>query len=149
MYDDGAQVVFGGGNPLSDSIFSATWSYDYQVYAFGCGIDESSKGNCLASVVTDYGAGIKLALEDFKGGSILVGDCSNDCIYVTGKSVNATYTDSDGNEKEDTSYNEGYANVYAGLANGSIKTTNVQSGADVRLSYSSKCLTLNYWIIEE
>lgn len=148
MYDDGAQVVFGGGNPLSDSIFTATWTFDYQVYAFGSGIDESSKGNCLASVVTDYGAAIKLALADYKGGTILMGSCENQCIYVTGKSMVPTYTDDDGNEQEDKNYNEGYANVYNALADGSIKTTNVQSGADVRLSYKSKCLTLNYWIRE-
>jgi hypothetical protein len=148
MYDDGDEVVFGGGNPLSDSIFSATWNFDYQVYAFGYGIDESSKGNCLASVVSDYGSAIKLALADFKGGTIFVGDCSNECVYVTGKSINATYTDSNGNEKDDESYNEAYAKVYAGLADDSIKTTNVQSGGDVRRSYTSKCLTLNYWITE-
>lgn len=146
MYDDGTQVVFGGGNPLSDSIFTATWSFDYQVYAFGSGIDESSKGNCLASVVTDYGAATKLALAAYKGGSIFTGDCSNECIYVTGKSINPTYTDDDGNEQEDKNYNESYANAYNGLATGLIKTNNVQSGADVRLSYSSRCLTLNYWI---
>ncbi|MFR5876453.1 MAG: BMP family ABC transporter substrate-binding protein [Eubacterium sp.] len=146
MYDDGTQVVFGGGNPLSDSIFTATWSFDYQVYAFGSGVDESSKGNCLASVVTDYGAALKLALADYKGGSIFMGDCSNQCIYVTGKSIVPTYTDDDGNEQQDKNYNEGYANAYEGLAKGKIATKNVQSGADVRLSYSSKCLTLNYWI---
>lgn len=146
MYDDGAQVVFGGGNPSSDSIFTATWTFDYQVYAFGSGIDEGSKGNCLASVVNDYGAAIKLALADYKGGSILMGDCSNQCIYVTGKSIIPTYTDNDGNEQKDENYNESYANVYKALADGSIKTVNVQSGADVRMSYTSKCLTLNYWI---
>lgn len=148
MYDKGTQVVFGGGNPLSESIFTATWSFDFPVYAFGSGIDQKDMGNCLASVVTDYGEAVKQVLADFKGGTIFSGDCSNNCIYVTGKSILPTYTNDDGNEVKDEAYNEGYANVYEKLADGTIKPVSVQSGADVRLSYKSKCLTLNYWINE-
>lgn len=139
MFDDGVQVVFGGGNALSDSIFTATKTFDYQVSAFGYGIDESKKGNCVASVVNDYGNAIKLCLADFKGGSILKADCSNDCIYVTGKSINS----------EDESYNEDYAKIYAMLGDNTLAPINVQSGGDVRLAFSSNCMTLNYWIVEQ
>lgn len=139
MFDDGVQVVFGGGNALSDSIFTATKTFDYQVSAFGYGIDEGRKGNCVASVVNDYGNAIKLCLADFKGGSILKADCSNDCIYVTGKSINS----------EDESYNEDYAKIYAMLGDNTLAPINVQSGGDVRLAFSSNCMTLNYWIVEQ
>lgn len=138
MYDDGTQVVFAGGNPISDSVFLATRSFDFPVFAFGSGFDEGSKGNCLASVVNDYGAAVKLCLEDFKGGTILKGDCSNNCIYVTGKSLNA----------DDEAYNEKFANIYAAIADNKITPYYVQSGGDVRQSYQSNCLTLNYWINE-
>lgn len=138
MCDDGAQVIFGGGNALSDSIFSAIGNFDYKINGFGAGIDEGRKGNCLASVVNDYGEAVKLALGNFKGGSILKADCSNGCIYVTGKSANA----------DDESYNEDYAKVYNLLADGSIKPVNVQSGGDVRKAFTSSCLTLNYWVVE-
>lgn len=152
MYDDGTQVVFGGGNPLSDSIFSATWSFDYPVYVFGSGYDESSKGNCLASVVTDYGAAINLALKAYKGGSIFTGDCSNECIYVTGKSLAETYKDKDGNEIDDKNYNKNYAAIYNALAGKKINLINMQSGGDVRealsKAFDSKCITINYWVIE-
>ena len=153
MYDDGTQVIFGGGNPLSDSIFSATSSFDYSVYVFGSGIDENSKGNCLASIVTDYGAAVNLALKSYKGGSIFTGDCSNNCIYVTGKSLKETYKDDDGNEIDDKAYNENYANIYQGLADKKINLVNMQSGGDVRSALSkafdTKCITINYWVIEK
>lgn len=139
MYDDGAQVVFGGGNAISDSIFSAIKTFDYSVSAFGYGVDEGRKGNCIASVVNDYGAAVKLALADFKGGSILKADCSNGCIYVTGKSIN----------DDEDNYNIDYAKVYSALADGTIKPISVQSGGDVRKAFASSCLTLNYWIVEE
>lgn len=156
MYDEGTQVVFGGGNPLSDSIFTATWEFDYPVYVFGHGVDESDKGNCLASVVTDYGEAIKLSLDAYKGGSIFSGDASNGCIYVTGKSLEEYQmdehadikTDKDGNELKNDDYNANYANVYNALAKNKIVLKSVQSGSDVRKSYSSACLTLNYKIVE-
>lgn len=128
MYDDGDQVIFGGGNSQSDSIFTATWNYDYQVYAFGSGIDQNGWGNCLASVVKDYGAATKLALADFKGGTNLTGDCSNNCIYTI-------------NIADD---NEDYKAVYDSLANGKIAPAKLKG--DIRTVNNSKCLTLNYWI---
>ena len=157
MYDEGVQVVFGGGNPLEDSIFTATWEFDYPVYAFGYGFDESDKGNCLASVVTDYGKAVELALSDYKGGSIFTGDVSNGCVYVTGKNLEEfqldengdVKKDKDGNELKNDDYNANYATIYAALKDNKIVPKSVQSGQDVRTSYSSACLTLNYKIIEK
>lgn len=149
MYDKGTQIVFGGGNPLSDSIFNATGSFDYPVYGFGSVIDQKGWKNCHASVVNDYGEAVKQVLADFKGGSIFSADCSNNCIYVTGKSLTPTYKDKDGNDVTDKNYNEGYAKVYEALGSKKISPVNVQSGGDVRQAFTSKCLTLNYWIVEE
>ena len=156
MYDEGTQVVFGGGNPLSESIFLATWEFDYPVYAFGSGFDESEKGNCLASVVTDYGEAIQLALDDYKGGSIFSGDCSNNCIYVTGKTLDEYQLDDngeiakdkDGKDIKNDGYSANYATIYKALAENKITPISVQSGDDVRTAYKSACLTLNYIVKE-
>ena len=156
MYDDGTQVVFAGGNPVEESIFSASDNFDYSVYTFGSGVDEGSKSNCLASVVTDYGNAVKLALADFKGGTFLVGDCSNDCIYVTGKSLDKyeldeegnTKTDKEGKEIENGDYDEDYAAVYKQLKENKLKMINAQKGADIRKLNKSKCLTVDYWVVE-
>lgn len=138
MYDGGTQIIFGGGNVNSDSIFTATWNYDYPVYAFGSGIDEGSKGNCYASVVNDYGAAVKLALEDFQGGSFLSADCKNHCIYVTGKSLDATYEDKKGNTVDNPDYDEKYASVYEMLCDSAKQK--------LLLNYTSNnCVTLNIW----
>lgn len=149
MYDKGTQIVFGGGNPLGDSIFTAIETFDYPVYAFGSVYDQSGWKNCRASVVNDYGEAVKQVLTDFKGGSIFSADCSNNCIYVTDKSIVPTYKDKDGNDVDDKNYNKGYADVYEALSNKTLVPVNVQSGGDVRQALESKCLTLNYWIVEE
>lgn len=128
MYNNGTQVIFGGGNSQSDSIFTATWNYDYQVYALGAGIDQKGWGNCLASVVNDYGTAVKLALSDYKGGTNLTGNCENNCLYVT-------------NIEEDNAL---YNDVYTAIQNGTI--TPASPSGDVRTVYNSKCLTLNYWL---
>lgn len=137
MYDKGTQVVFGGGNSQSISVFTATWKISHQVYGFGWGIDQADMGNCLASVVLDYGTALNRALSEYKGGDNYTADCSNDCLYVTGISYNQTYTDNDGNQVEDKNYNQGYANVYNGLKDLSIRPNS--------FAKSSKCLTVKYW----
>ncbi|MBQ9516709.1 MAG: BMP family ABC transporter substrate-binding protein [Eubacterium sp.] len=152
MYDEGVDVVFGGGNPLSDSIFMATWEFDYPVYCFGYGYDESEKGNCLASVVNDYGAAVKLALDKYKGGSMLSADCSNDCIYVTGKTLDEFQLDEDGNiakdkdgkEIKNEGYNANYARIYKALKENKFAVKKIQSGKDINSVRSGACLTLNY-----
>lgn len=156
MYDGGTQVIFAGGNPESDSVFTATNNFDFETFAFGSGIDEGSKGHCLASVVNDYGAAVKLALKDFKGASILKADATNDCIYVTGKNFEQYKLDDDGNVAKDKDgkeivnedYNQSYVDTYNTLKEGKIQLNRLQSGGDVRKAVTSKCLTINYWINE-
>lgn len=144
MYDEGTQVIFGGGNPQAISIFTATWEISHQVYGFGYGVDQSSFGNCLSSVVTDYRVAVINALSDYKGGTNYLGNCENGCLYTVGISPAETYTNGDGEEVKDDNYNEGYAKVYKGLAEGTI--TPLLSNGDVRTVANSKCLTLNYWV---
>ena len=154
MYNEGIEVVFGGGNPLSDSIFTATGEFDYPVYAYGSVIDEGDKGNCLASVVNDYRVAVKLALDDFKGASIFSASCANGCIYVTGKNLEEFQLDEDGkpakdkdgNEIKNEDYNANFADIYKALADGKLNPKSVKSGEDVRDCFSSACLTLNYKI---
>jgi basic membrane lipoprotein Med (substrate-binding protein (PBP1-ABC) superfamily) len=148
MYDSGAQVIFGGGCPVSDSIFTATNSFDYQVWAYGSGVDESSKGNCVASVVNDYGAGIKLALAAYQPGGIVSAGCENGCIYVTGKSLEESTTDKKGNVVENKEYNDEYAMIYNALADGKLSPINMLPGGDISEIVSSACLTINYWVTE-
>ena len=148
MYDKGGQVVFGGGCPVSSSIFTATNNFDYQVWAFGSGIDEGKKGNCYASVVNDYGAAIKIALGGYQPGGILTANCANGCFYVTGKSLEETKTDKKGNKVENEEYNGDYAMIYNALAEGKLSLVNMESGGDVRKTVKSACLTVNYWIHE-
>lgn len=144
MYDNGTQVIFGGGNSQADSIFTATWKISHQVYGFGYGYDQNSMGNCLSSVVTDYRVAIVNALKEYKGGSYYEGNCSNNCLYVVDMSTQKTYKDKDGNEVEDKNYNESYAKVYKALSDGTIKPN--LPADDVRTVVNSKCMTLNYWI---
>lgn len=156
MYDGGTQVVFAGGNPKSDSVFTATKNFDFKTFAFGSGTDEGAKEHCLASVVNNYGAAIKLALDNFKGASIFKADASNDCIYITGKNFEKYKLDEDGNAQKDKDgkeivnddYNQDYVDTYNALKENKIKLNPVQSGGDVRKAVHSKCLTINYWINE-
>lgn len=144
MYDNGTQVIFGGGNSQADSIFTATWKISHQVYGFGYGYDQSSMGNCLSSVVTDYRVAVVNALKEYKGGSYYEGNCANNCLYVVDMSTQKTYKDKDGNDVEDKNYNKKYANIYKSLADGTIKPN--LPADDVRTVVNSKCMTLNYWV---
>ncbi len=144
MYNLGADVIFGGGNPQSESIFSATWNYSYQVYGFGWGTDQKDMGNCLASVVTDYNRATYNALSEYKGGTEYVGDCSNNCLYVTGMNTEATHKNDDGKEVKNEDYNEKYAKIYKALADGKINIKTAGADYDVRKLANYKCLTVNY-----
>jgi len=154
MFDEGTQIVFGGGNPVSDSVFNATWAFDYPVFAYGWGYDESGKGNCFASVVNDYGAAVKLCLEDYQAGGVLSGNCANRCLYVTGKSLNKYQLDSEGEYKrdkegnllEDAAYSEAYQTVYDGLADGSLTLKTFIPGTNVHGIVNSNCLSIHTWV---
>lgn len=144
MYDEGTQVIFGGGNSQAISIFTASWTISHQVYGFGWGTDQNDLGNCLSSVVSDYRVAVETCLKDYKGGTNFVGDCSNNCLYTTGMNLEATHKDDDGNDVKNDDYNEGYAKVYNALANGKIKL-NAPSTDPTKVA-NSKCLTVNYWV---
>lgn len=156
MVNSGTQVMFGGGNPLSDSLFTASYGYDYPVFVYGSGYDESSKGNCFASVVNDYGAAVKLCLESFQGGSFLNASCANNCIYVTGKSINQyqldengeVKTDKDGKSVPDSNYSEAYQTIYQALAGGDLQLSPAVSAAAAIAGLDTACLTVNYWVNE-
>lgn len=148
FYNLGTEVVFGGGNSHSDSIFTATWDYTYPVYGFGWGIDQGSMGNCIASVVTDYNKAAYNALTDYCGGADYIGNCENGCLYVTGMNTEPTHKDDDGNDVKNDDYNEGYAKVYKALSDGTITPKQISANNDVRDVLNSKCLTLNYYVNE-
>ena len=149
MFDGKTEMVFGGGNPLSDSIFDATNAFEEQVWAFGSGSDEGSKSNCFASIVNDYGAAVKLCLKDYQPGGILNARCENGCLYVSGKIFDDALTDDKGKETNNTKQNKSeYDMIYQALSEGKIALINMQSGGDVRKTFKSDFLKLNYWINE-
>ena len=156
MYNGGTQIIFGGGNRVSDALFTAAGSYDTPVFVFGSGYDEGGKGNCFASVVNDYGAAAKLCLEDFQGGSFLTASCANNCIYVTGRSINQYLLDENGEVKldkngesvPDGNYSEAYQYVYTALAAGDIGLVNAASAEEAIAALESPCLSVNYWVSE-
>ena len=156
MLNNGTQIIFAGGNAVSDSLFTAVGEFDYPVFAFGSGYDESSKGSCFASVVNDYGAAVKQCLAGFQGGTFFNASCANGCIYVTGRSVNQyqlddngeVKTDKDGKSIPDTNYSEAYQYVYQALANGDIGLSPVASAEEAIAKLDSQCLSVNYWITE-
>ena len=85
-----------------------------------------------------------LALKDFKGGTTLSADCSNDCLYVTNISTEEYSTDKDGNKTKNDNYNAGYVKAYKALADGKISVK--PSDGDITSVSASKCLTLNNWV---
>ena len=144
MFDEGTQVVFGGNHKMASSIFTAINTFDTVVSGIGYGIDQKDEKNCIASVILDYGKAASLALKDFKGGTTLSADCSNDCLYVTNISTEEYSTDKDGNKTKNDNYNAGYVKAYKALADGKISVK--PSDGDITSVSASKCLTLNNWV---
>lgn len=132
MYDSGVSIMFAGGNSKSDSLYTAKWTFDYDAKVIGSSRTEK---DAVASVVKNYGVGVSLCLDKFAGGSIVTANCSN-------KGIEMTYV------TDDKELQKQYDTVYDALANDKIGLISVAPGADVRLSFSSSCLTLDYWIIE-
>lgn len=133
MYDMGVTMIFAGGNDQYSVVSDATWEYSFQVYALGAENEQASWTNYYSTVIKDYGATVQACLENFSGGSIYNANCSNEGIWMTYVADENT---------------EAYDAVYSALADGSISITAVAPGGDVRLSFESTCLTLNYWIYE-
>lgn len=134
MYDSGVSLIFAGGNSECNVVADATWKYSFEKLGIGAENWQNGWEHYYTTMMRDYGSAVKACLEEFKGGFTYVGDCSNNGIWST---------------TVDEAYQADYDAVYKALANGTIKTVNVAPGADVRLSYTSNCLTLDYWIIGE
>ncbi|MCH5317544.1 MAG: BMP family ABC transporter substrate-binding protein [Eubacterium sp.] len=134
MYDEGVSVIYAGGNKEGDVVGAAVWNYSFNVYGIGSELSQAGWHNYFSSSVKDFAAAVKYCLKDFKGGMQIVGDCSNGCITMS-------YVAEDNAE----SYNE----VYAALADGSINLKSVKAGDDVSAVLNSKCLTLDYWVVEK
>ena len=134
MYDEGVSVIYAGGNVEGELVGAAVWNYSFNVYGIGSELWQSGWHNYFSSSVKDFAAAVKFCLNDFKGGTQTVGDCSNGCISMT-------YVAEDNAE----SYNE----VYAALGNGAIAPKTVKAGEDVSNVLNSKCLTLDYWVVEK
>lgn len=131
MYDSGASLVYAGGNDQCNAVSDATWKYSYEKLAIGAENWQCGWDHYFSTTVKDYASAVKACLEDFKEGYTYVGNCSNNGIYMDTVK-----------EENQAAYDE----IYSKLAEGKIVPIQVAPGADVRLSYSSKCLSLNYWI---
>lgn len=132
MYDEGVSLIFAGGNSECNVVADATWKYSYEKFGIGAENWQSGWDHYYTTLIKDYGSAVKACLENFRGGFTYVGDCSNNGIWST-----------DVAEENQ----EAYDAVYKALGNGTITPVAVAPGADVRLSYTSNCLSLDYWII--
>lgn len=133
MYNDGVSIIFAGGNSECNVVADATWNYSYDKLGIGAENWQNGWDHYFTTMMRDYCSAVKACLEEFKGGFTYVGDCSNNGVYST---------------TVDEAYQQQYDEVYKALADGKIRTVQVAPGADVRLSYTSNCLTLDYWIYD-
>lgn len=135
MIDGGARLLFAGGNEKSDSLYTAKKVFDLNdISIVGAGIQEK---DAYYSVVKEYGTAVTDCLNAFKGASIYNANCA-------AKGITCNLPDTE--EKEELQ--KQLDAVYAQLADGTVKPVPVAPGADVRLSYKSNCLSLNYWIFK-
>ena len=135
MYDEGVSMIYAGGNDAEGTIVAdAIWNYSFAVNAIGSEVWQSGWHNYYSSSVKDFAAAVKYCLNDFKGGTQIVGDCANGCIAMS-------FVAEDNAE----SYNE----AYGALADGTVTLKSVKAGADVSAVLKSKCLTLDYWVVEK
>lgn len=139
MFNNGVTTIFTGGNSKADSAFTAKGNYDYDLNVITAGANNS---NDYFTMVKSYEEAVQDALEDFKGGSLIVADCKSDGIYSTF-----------GWLEDKLDMNDEYEKIYSNLAEGKIRLVHAQSGqGNVFYQYFndeklSKCLTLNGWFI--
>lgn len=135
MYDEGVTVTFAGGNPKSDSIFTALNAFDFDLDVIGAGVKEKK---AFTSVIKEYGAAVKACLSNFQGATNATADCSNNGIKMTFVA-----------DEKDTEKQEKFDAVYKAIGENQLAIQDVGPAADVRLVLSSKCLSLNYWIFTD
>lgn len=139
MFNNGVTTIFTGGNSKEDSAFTAKGSYDCDLNIITAGANNS---NAYFTIIKSYEEAVKDALEDFKGGSLIVADCKSEGIYSTF-----------GWPEDKPGMNDEYEKIYSDLADGKIQLVHTQGGqGDVFCQYFndeklSKCLTLNGWFI--
>lgn len=133
MVDMGDKLLFAGGNEKAASLYTAKEAFDLSdISVVGSGIYEDG---AYYSVVKEYGAVAAACLKNFKGASIYNADCSVQGITCALPEV----------DNKDELQKQMDA-VYTQLAEGTVQPVSVAPGADVRLSFKSSCLSLNYWI---
>lgn len=138
MFDKGINTIFTGGNEKADSAFTAKGNYDYDLNVIAAG---EENGDAYTTIVNNYGEAVKDCLADFKGGSVLVADCSNNGIYATFVS-------------EDKEIQAKYDELYKSLADDKVSIVRAEGGAGYDFcnyfneNKMSKCLTLNGMFIE-
>ncbi len=133
MFDNGVSIVFAGGNEEIGAVSEATKIYNYQKFAIGSESWQKNWENYYSTAIKDYGSAVKACLEDYQGGFTYTGSCANNGILMS-------FVD----EKNQAQYDA----VYQALANNQIALRGVAPGADVRLANNSKCLTLDYWVMQ-
>lgn len=141
MFNKGINTVFTGGNSREDSAFTAKGNYDYDLNVITAG---QNNDNTYFTVIKDYGKAVQSALNDFKGGSLVMADLKSEGIYSTYE-----WADDKAEQKE------AYDKVVSDLADGKINLIHTQSGqGQIFCSYfkeekTSKCLTLNGWFVTD
>lgn len=138
MYNNGVTAIFDGGNSMDKTAYNAKWDYSYNLNVISAGADNK---DALITIVKDYGKAVQDALADFKGGTVVLQDCSTEGIYAT-------------NVPDDENIKAQYDAVYNTLAKGEIEMIAVQGGAGYdyckiyEMQKPFKCLTLDAWFLE-
>ncbi len=133
MYNEGVSIIYAGGNDECNVVSEATWKYNYLKQAIGAENWQAGWDHYYSTTIKEYGNAIKACLEQFKGGTVYVGDCSNNGISMT-------FVD----EKNADSYNA----VFDALGSKTIQPVSVSDGNTVESIAQSKYLTLDYWVVD-
>ncbi len=128
MYDKGDTLIYSGGNDQINAVSDATWSFAFQVWAIGSENYQSSWTNYYTTTMKEYGNIVQLCLENFKGGSSILGDCSNNGISLS-------YVPEESTDQ--------YNDVYQKIADGEINLNDVCFSSNAAKSFSSNLLIIN------
>lgn len=132
MAQNGVKSLFSGGNQRAISMYKGSGITDINLYS------ENVIDDIQPQIILDYGKAVKLALDDYKGGSFLQAGCENHCISSSAYSLN----------DKDKNYNAEYEKIYKMLSKKQVELKHVQSGGDIRKAVKTNILKLNYMINE-
>ncbi len=133
MYNEGVSIIYAGGNDQCNTVSDATWKYNYLKQVIGAENWQTGWEHYYSTTVKEYGNAIKACLADYKGGTVYTGDCSNNGISMS-------FVADDNKEQYDA--------VVKALADKEIQPAFVESGKTIRDIFSSKYLTLDYWVVD-